>query len=298
MRKRVLVAVVGVPLLILVLSFGPSWATALVLMILCGIGAHELMHAAAGKQGKRLIPLTVVLAVLVPADLYWTMAPLTQSAEGFAGSMSVLDLYQMVAQTSRLDFLPVFSLVFVFWLFLYAILHYGKPTAIPFSSLTAAIFSGLVFPLMLSCLLRLRLLPDGEILVWVPLAISFGSDTCAYFCGMAFGKHKMAPLVSPHKTVEGGIGGLAGGVLGLLLLKLIVSLAGGAFPVAVWQLVVLGILASAVSEIGDLSFSVIKREYGVKDYGKLLPGHGGVLDRFDSVTFVAPLAYLLLFFFL
>ena len=177
---------------------------------------------------------------------------------------------------------------------------------IPFASVTCAIFAGLVFPLMLSCLLRLRMELFGPVLVFLPLVISFGSDTFALFAGMLCGRHKLAPKVSPKKTVEGAIGGLIGGVIGMTLFKLIadsivlsvdvyppIEMAAG--PQFSWAAVfVLGIIGSAISQIGDLSFSVIKREFGVKDYGKLLPGHGGILDRFDSVTFVSPCVWLLL----
>ena len=163
----------------------------------------------------------------------------------------------------------------------------------PFAHLTAGIFGGLVFPLMLSCLLRLRMGDHGTVMVWLPLAISFGSDTFALFAGMACGKHKLAPHVSPKKTIEGGVGGLLGGVIGMILLHAIGTWALGESFLSWGQILALGLLGSVIDQIGDLSFSVIKREFGVKDYGKLLPGHGGVLDRFDSVTFVAPFAYLL-----
>ena len=163
----------------------------------------------------------------------------------------------------------------------------------PFAHLTAGVFGGFLFPLMLSCLLRLRMGELGQVMVWLPLAISFGSDTFALFAGMAFGRHKLAPHVSPKKTVEGGVGGLLGGVLGMMLLHAVGSRILGSSFLSWGQILALGLLGSVIDQIGDLSFSVIKREFGVKDYGKLLPGHGGVLDRFDSVTFVAPFAYLL-----
>ena len=189
--------------------------------------------------------------------------------------------------------LPVLAFLFVLGLFLHAILRYGKEGAVPFAHLTAGIFGGLLFPLMLSCLLRLRMGELGQVMVWLPLAISFGSDTFALFAGMAFGRHKLAPHVSPKKTVEGGVGGLLGGVLGMMLLHAVGSRILGSSFLSWGQILALGLLGSVIDQIGDLSFSVIKREFGVKDYGKLLPGHGGVLDRFDSVTFVAPFAYLL-----
>jgi len=132
------------------------------------------------------------------------------------------------------------------------------------------------------------------------------SDTGAYFTGRAFGKHKLCPEISPKKTVEGAIGGLLGGVIGMTVFKLVadsmahtltvyppIEMAAG--PQISWGAVfALGIIGSTISQIGDLSFSVIKREFGVKDYGNLLPGHGGILDRFDSVTFVAPFVWLAL----
>ena len=278
MFKRVMVAVVGIPFLLLVLIWAPDWATMALVAAMCAIGSHELMHAAAGEKGRRLIPLTAAAAALVPVCVY-----LEESVRN--------------AKLTAMPVLPVtaaLAMVFVFLLFVCAILHYGKETAIPFADVTAAIFGGLVFPLMLSCLLRLRLTGGviGKALVFLPLCIAFGSDTFALFAGMLFGKHKLAPHVSPKKTVEGAIGGLVGGVFGTLLLTVIVThIIRDAFMGPV-HILLFGIIGSIVSQIGDLSFSVIKREFGVKDYGKLLPGHGGILDRFDSVTFVAPFVWL------
>ena len=278
MKKLIIAACVFVPVMIFLLSFAPAWAAMLLLAFLCAVGAQELMHAVASVEGKgKLTPVTMGAASLLSICI-------------FAES----ELRQRGVLANLLPLEAVLALVFVFLLFLFTILNYGTENAVPFSDVTAAIFAGIVFPLMLSCLLRLRMMPGGRLLAGLPLAISFGSDTCALFAGMAFGKRKMAPLVSPHKTVGGGIGGLAGGVAGLLILKLAAHLLHTPLPLSMGRIVLFGIICSVVSEIGDLSFSVIKREYGVKDYGKLIPGHGGVLDRFDSVTFVTPMIYLLL----
>lgn len=272
MFKRVMVAVIGVPALIAVLSFAPAWATMLLVAALCGVGAYELMHAVSGERGGRLLTVeTIVTASVIPILLYLDKQLSTRA-------------YPVV---------PAAALLFLLILFFCAILRYDRSKPVPFSDVTAALFSGLVFPLMLSCLLRLRLAPYGEILVWAPLAIAFGSDSLALFAGMLCGKHSLAPRVSPKKTVEGGVGGLLGGVAGMAALRAAAYLLGGVVLLEWWQIVVFGLLGSVVSQIGDLSFSVIKREFGVKDYGKLLPGHGGVLDRFDSVTFVAPLAWMI-----
>ena len=278
MGKRILVAVVGIPLLVVLLSVAPAWATMVLLAALCAIGAHELIHAVGGEEAAPLMPLTIASAAAMPVGIY-------------------LEANQEALGLSALPHIPataLFAMLVVLGLFLGTIVRYGKSGAIPFRTVTAALFAGLAFPLMLSCLLRLRLLEGGSWLVWAPLAISFGSDTCALFAGMLCGRHKLAPLVSPHKTVEGGIGGLIGGVLGLLLLRGIIAWKGGFTLWSLPEVIAFGVLGSVISQIGDLSFSVIKREFGVKDYGKLLPGHGGVLDRFDSVTFVAPFVWIFL----
>ena len=280
MFKRVMVGVIGIPLLLLVLSFAPAWATMLLLMALCAVGARELLHAVGAAGDRPLLCLTVLMAGLLPAAVY---------GEGFHGVMHLT----AEGETRSWLALSVLALLFVLGLFLHAILRYGKEGAVPFAHLTAGIFGGLLFPLMFSCLLRLRMGELGQVMVWLPLAISFGSDTFALFAGMAFGRHKLAPHVSPKKTVEGGVGGLLGGVLGMMLLHAVGSWILGSNFLSWGQILALGLLGSVIDQIGDLSFSVIKREFGVKDYGKLLPGHGGVLDRFDSVTFVAPFAYLL-----
>ena len=297
MKARVLVAVVGIPFLLLVLIWAPDWATMLLVAAMCAIGAHEFMHAVAGEKGKCLVPLAVVTAALVPVTVYLSRPCYPDLSMEKISS----DVFGIISAMGReVDFpalLPELAMLLVFLLFVVVILRYGKPEKeVPFSALTAALFAGLAFPLMLSCLLRLRLLYDGVAWVFVPLCISFGSDTFALFAGMFFGKHKLAPHVSPKKTKEGAVGGLVGGVFGLLLFKWIGEAALGTHLINYPSLIFLGLYGSAISQIGDLSFSVIKREFGVKDYGKLLPGHGGILDRFDSVTFVAPFVWLVLSF--
>ena len=267
MVKRVMVAVIGIPFLLLVLIWAPSGATAALLAVMCAIGAWELLHAVGARRILRVS--AAAAAALVPLELCFTPD----------GSGSLF---------------PYLALAYVCLLFVLSIVRYGRQDAIPFGDLTAAVFAGLVFPAMLSCLLRLRLTPDlGKALVFVPLCISFGSDTFALFAGMLFGRHKLAPLVSPKKTVEGAVGGLLGGVVGMALLLWICRLAMGGMLLTWWEALLFGVAGSGVCQVGDLSFSVFKRDFGVKDYGKLLPGHGGILDRFDSVTFVAPFVWLM-----
>ncbi len=125
---------------------------------------------------------------------------------------------------------------------------------------------------------------------FLPFVVAFGSDAGAYFCGRAFGKKQLAPAISPHKTVAGGIGGAVCGALMALLYGVIVRACGMSANLV--SLTAFGMLGSVVAQLGDLTFSAFKRQYGIKDYGNILPGHGGMLDRFDSMYYLAPLTEL------
>lgn len=156
----------------------------------------------------------------------------------------------------------------------------------------AAFFGVLYVAVMLSYIYQTRLLEGGVFTVWLVFICSWGCDTCAYCVGMLIGKHKMAPVLSPKKSVEGGIGGILGAALIGVLYALAINHWGNT-GVAIVQYAVIGAVGGAISQIGDLAASAIKRYHNIKDYGKLIPGHGGILDRFDSVIFTAPIIYYL-----
>ncbi|MGL5440540.1 MAG: phosphatidate cytidylyltransferase [Filifactoraceae bacterium] len=121
--------------------------------------------------------------------------------------------------------------------------------------------------------------------VWLVFIIAFATDTFAYFVGINFGRHKLAPLISPKKSIEGSIGGVIGSIVCCIIYGFIFDI------VSPWSLIPIAIIGSIVSQMGDLFASAMKREYGIKDYGNLIPGHGGILDRFDSALFVIPIVY-------
>ena len=164
----------------------------------------------------------------------------------------------------------------------------------PFSHTAYSAFGVLYVPMMLSYLYRIRVMEDGFVLAWLVFLASWGSDTLAYCSGLLFGKHKMTPELSPKKTWEGAAGGVLGSALLGFLFALIVGehLSFLGSPLLVTPLICAA--GSVVSQIGDLTASAIKRSFGVKDYGNLIPGHGGILDRFDSVIATAPIIYYLL----
>lgn len=146
--------------------------------------------------------------------------------------------------------------------------------------------------LMLSYIYKVRVLNDGIYVVWLVFVSSWGNDTFAYFTGVLLGKHKMAPKLSPKKSVEGAIGGVVGATLLGLLYGYIVSGRMTEFFVhPVYTFGIASCIGAVLAIVGDLAASAVKRNHNIKDYGKLIPGHGGILDRFDSVIFTAPAVY-------
>ncbi len=131
----------------------------------------------------------------------------------------------------------------------------------------------------------------GNVYVWLIFIISFATDTFAYFSGYLFGRHKLIPSISPKKTIEGSIGGILGSTICCIAF-------GYLFKFDMVHMILIGSLGSIVAQFGDLFASAIKRYVGIKDYGKLIPGHGGILDRFDSVILVAPFVYYAIFLFM
>ena len=158
----------------------------------------------------------------------------------------------------------------------------------------ASILGLLYLPMMLSYVYQIRISEDGLYSLWLIFICSWGCDTCAYCVGMLFGKHKLAPILSPKKSIEGAVGGVVGAaILGAIYGAVVNNLM--VMENAQLYFAIICAVGAVISQFGDLIASGIKRQHGIKDYGKLIPGHGGVLDRFDSVIFTAPLIYALLF---
>ncbi|AWZ48676.1 phosphatidate cytidylyltransferase [Clostridiaceae bacterium 14S0207] len=156
------------------------------------------------------------------------------------------------------------------------------------------IFGFLYVTLMFSLIPKIEAKDFGNYFVWLVFISSWGSDTFAYYFGRIFGRNKLCPKVSPKKTVEGAIGGLIGSILGCLLYGIIIYKFG--VHINLYNYLIIGLIGGILSQIGDLSASIIKRYLEVKDYGKIIPGHGGILDRFDSILFVSSVVYFYLTF--
>lgn len=274
MKTRIITSVVGLSLLAVVLAFFDTILFDLALSAICLIGMHEVYNAMGfgKKQWYLFVPL-------VP---YTLLIMLTSS------------------QAVRTLVLPISFLVVLY----YNVCLIVKHQTLEFTKLSGLIyFSGVILFCFYSLIHLKRCLPvaqygyDAVYFILLVLCFAWGGDTAAYFTGRALGKHKLAPIVSPHKTVEGAVGGVLGSMLaGVLLTVVYEALPGslGALTVqvkAMHYLVILGMgaVASVLGILGDLFASAVKRQANIKDYGTIFPGHGGILDRFDSVMFIAPL---------
>lgn len=273
MKTRVITSVVGLALLAIVMVFYETIYFNLVFAALCIIAIHELFNAYG--FGKK--------------DLYIYI--------GF----SVMAVIAMLADNAVVfSMLKPAAYLFILFLALCVIVQFD---AVSFAKLAGvAVFSTVVVFCFYSFIQLKSLLPkaeygfDATYFVVLILAYAWGGDTCAYFAGRAFGKHKLAPVVSPKKTVEGAVGGVVGSMLlGVLVTVVYMQLFGRLLqfdrvriPYYV-MVAVLGGVASLLGIAGDLFASAVKRQCGLKDFGTIFPGHGGILDRFDSVLFIAPL---------
>ncbi|MPM09299.1 hypothetical protein SDC9_55615 [bioreactor metagenome] len=263
MGKRVLVAVVFLPLIPIIIFVLPPVYVPICISILSAIAVHEVLWSTGFVKNSIISGLSIALAGCIPFLVF------------FDATRKVV---------------LCFLFCYITAIFLVAI---TSKYTVTMEKMGGSFFFSLFVPYFLSSLVRLDQMPRGKFLTLLPLIVAFSSDIFALFGGMLFGKHKLAPTLSPKKTIEGSIGGFVGSILCTMLFGFVLARFFG-FAVSYSRLAVYGLLGSAVSQLGDLFFSYIKRQYGIKDYGNIFPGHGGVLDRFDSVIFCAPLIELLL----
>ena len=274
MKTRIITAVVGLAVLAVVLAFFDTILFDLVLAAICLLAIHEVFTAMGfGKKQWYLYAAAVPFTML----LMLSSSGAARAALLAVGFLTVL-FYNVVLIThdKTLDF--------------------GKLSGFIY-------FSGVILFCFYSLIHLKRCLPmdmygyDAIYFILLILCFAWGGDTCAYFAGRAFGKHKLCPVVSPKKTVEGAIGGVLGTMVFGVVATVIYSIAANrmeAFTrtnIGVSMYLIIALLACVAAVLGiygDLFASVVKRQCGIKDYGTIFPGHGGILDRFDSVMFIAP----------
>ncbi|MGI6030534.1 MAG: phosphatidate cytidylyltransferase [Eubacteriales bacterium] len=192
--------------------------------------------------------------------------------------------------------IPYAALVYVLMVSLF-IMQLKNVDIIHIKDIAIAFIFAYLISVTISTVLLIRQLPDGAYMIYMVFIIPWMSDTLAYFFGRAFGKKKLCPHISPNKTVVGAVFGVLGGAVAVLLFDLVLTYVLHLKTQNMGIFLVVGIFCSVISEIGDLSASIVKRQFGAKDYGSIFPGHGGMMDRFDSVFFVAPIIYYFMQFF-
>ena len=227
----------------------------------------------------------VIASLMALYELYHAFGYIKETMLVVLGVLSTL--FIVFGQIYDIKF--IIPLIFVYVLLLsVAMLKYHK--SIHFSDMANMVFFAIYIPFFLTTILFVRNMEYGKYLIWMVFGGAWLTDTCAFFAGKLCGRHKLCPNISPKKTVEGAVGGVLGtAILFLAYGYALQQLAG--ITVHYLPLGILAVCAGIVSEIGDLTASMIKRELKLKDFGNVMPGHGGILDRFDSLLFVAPLIY-------
>lgn len=265
LKQRMITSVICLPLL-LALLFCPTPVIILVVMGAGLIGMHEYYQAIGLSEKKLLCLMGYLATIVIPLGIYY----LTDTA---------------------------LVLVYIYVVALFVLMLMSK-NQVTFKDI-ALLAMGLVYiPYFLSHIIYIRDLELGNIYIWLVFVGAFMTDSCAYFVGCTVGGRKLCPTISPKKTLSGAIGGVVGCGLSFILFGVVVnnlfadSLQGNTLSLI--HLFLMGLVASVVSQIGDLIASMLKRQCGIKDFGTLLPGHGGILDRCDSIIMVAPIIFLFL----
>ena len=263
MKTRIITAAIAIPVLLIILLVAPEIVAALVFGALLAVGAYEFLYRTGLVRRVRMVIYSAVMAFAMAIWSYY----------------GGLQAYLMIG-----------SIIFFMLLFSEVMMDHVKVSV---ESVGLCTLGGYLIPLLLSALIRILMGGNGRYFVLIPFTIAFLSDAGAYFIGVKFGRHKLAPVVSPNKTIEGVLGGVGFALVGMIIYAVILG------PVLKFRVnygaaVLYALIGSGVDVMGDLCFSVVKRQTGIKDYGNLLPGHGGFLDRFDSLVLVAPLVEALL----
>ena len=261
LKYRIITAAVGLPLIVLAIWFGDPWPWFTLLITAAALaGTYELYRIANFDRKEPLLYLGLLWTLALVLSPHYTKPNLLPAVITAAILVSLITL---LLRRSR-------EKAFRDWAW----------------TIVGALYAGW----MLSYWLNLRGLEDGRDWVYLAMLTTFANDTGAYFIGRARGKHKLAPAISPAKTWEGAIGGLGSAILAAIVVAAILSLISP-FALKHWQIILLGFLVSLFAQLGDLVESLLKRNMEVKESGTLLPGHGGILDRFDSLIFVGAVVY-------
>lgn len=278
MKTRIISAVIGLVLLFAVVLSG-KYLLGIGIFILALIGVHEFYNAI-GKAGYK--PVRII---------------------GYISCLPILFIGMGVTSAKVYSYISLFKSINYFSLGMYAALVFLFAMTIflhdryNIADIALTLFGAFYVAFLFSFVPLTRNLPNGSYFIWMVFIGAFVTDTFAYFTGVFFGKTKFLPAISANKTLEGSIGGIIGCTVMMVLYGMFINSYSPVNPdIPLYHFAILGLLSGVLSQIGDWSASAIKRYVKIKDYGKIMPGHGGVLDRFDSILFIAPVVYFYLSF--
>ncbi len=276
MKTRIITAVAAIVIILVpCFVFLHSFVLPLILGLFSAIAVYEIINATGGKN-KVLLVLSCITAAAIPFAFHFDI---------------------------EIPFMPVAIIYILAYLIIMVPMH--KTTK--FNDVITALFSTVTVPCSLSVFVLLRdtyiEYPEkfsksaGVFLILLAMFCAWMTDTFAYFTGKFLGKHKLCPNVSPNKTIEGAVGGVIGNMIACTVMFIIFDkFFFTVHTLALWQIIIISAVLSVVSMFGDLSASLIKRNHGIKDFGNIFPGHGGVMDRIDSCLFVLPALYVSLYY--
>ena len=267
-----------------------SFVTRAISCVLLLLGAILLLHFAESTAGNWIFRIFNWFIALVGTMELLRVVGCHKSVLAIANYLAITALYTFIYLNQQEYLIP---LIILFLIFLFAVMVICFPRFSPeqiFTAFICIIYVGLG----LSYLYQTRMnVENGRFIVWFIFAASWGSDTFAYIFGVTMGKHHPFPHLSPKKSIEGCIGGVAGAAVLTWIYCLVLEHGFGIWLMRPWKAAIVCGIGAVISQLGDLAASAIKRHYNIKDYGHLIPGHGGILDRFDSMIFVAPIVYYL-----
>jgi phosphatidate cytidylyltransferase len=276
MSTRIVSGVIAAALLVAVLLL-PSIFLALAVLFVSCVGIYE--YAGAMKHRGIRVDLWVS----------W-VAAFVLTAHGFMISLPAQESSELAHMRSLFSDTAVYALLFLVIVFLFSRILFGSKK-LKMEDAAHTLFGIAYIPFLLSFAIMIRNMDRGFEYIWLVIIGASVTDIFAYFTGTLFGRHKIIPAISPKKTVEGAVGGALGCMVVMVLYGIIFINEPWNAPVEVYHFAIIGILCGNLSQIGDWAASSIKRAAGIKDFGHIIPGHGGIMDRCDSFLFVAPVVY-------
>lgn len=263
--KRIITTIVGLPLVAVILIFGNKYLVDVIISLIAIMSLHEYFHSFKEQEQKRDLRWIAYIAALSIAFIHIIPSEMILKLIAAIIPISILVLFsQIIASNMKYNI---------------------KDIAITFFGICYIVIFLMYIPIIRETI-------NGRITIWYVFIAAWGTDIFAYLIGRKFGKHKFSKI-SPNKSIEGCIAGVIGSVISMLLYTFVCNTYLG-MNFNYYYIMIIGVVLSLVGQIGDFAASSIKRYTGIKDFSNLIPGHGGMLDRIDSVIFIAPFAYFLL----